>query len=655
MVRADVRDGARGGAGGAAGGAVLFDFDGTLFDASEAIVHAFNAALRSRGIEAWPRERVLPLIGRPLVEMFPRAAPSASSGEIKDMVRVYREVFLPVCVSLTRPLPGLVPCLRALAAEGFRLAIVTNRKEDGARRILEGFDLCDAFDTVIGIDDVARTKPDPEPVRLALARLGVAARDAVLVGDTPQDMQAAAAAGVRAIGVLTGPFPAEPLRAAGAAAVLPDLTGLPEQVRRVLGRKPCPGATSLPASSASTAGNEAASLPGFDEEEEADVMEEVDVLVIGGGTAGTVAAIQSARAGARTMVLERGPNLGGTMTTGGVAFPGLFDAWGRQIIAGIGWDLVRESVELDGGTLPDFSKVPERHWMNQVKVNPFLYALLAEEKCREAGVAIAYYEFPTRIVRHAGGWQVDCAGFGTRRRVLCRQVVDCTGGAEVVGLLNLPRLREPETQPGSLLFCLGRPCEAGRVGTIDALYVHGADSTNSRTATAANLEGRKDLLARVRASGKRLMHAQPEASFRESYRIVGETVVTVDDYTSGRVFEDAVCYAFYPVDLHTKDGVKPQPLARGTVPTVPLGALVPKGSRDILVAGRCVSSDRRANSGLRVQASCMAMGQAAGAAAALAVAANTTPLHVGLCELRAMLRQHGAIVPGAGQDTRGKS
>ena len=381
------------------------------------------------------------------------------------------------------------------------------------------------------------------------------------------------------------------------------------------------------------------------EREKESITNQVDVLVVGGGTAGTIAAIQSARAGAKTLIVERGTQLGGTTTTGGVAFPGLFDAWGKQIIAGIGWELVKECVELDGGTLPDFSRVPERHWMNQVKINQFLYPLLAEEKCGQAGVEIAYYESPISILKKSDGRQVDCAGFGTRRRVLCKQIIDCTGGAEVAGMLNLPRLREHETQPGSLLFCLGSPYQVGRAGVIDSLYIHGADSSNARTVTAANLKGRRDLLAKIRSSKKRLMHLQPEAGFRESFRIEGETIITVDDYTSGRVFDDAVCYAFYPVDLHTRDGVKPKPLSRGTVPTVPLRALVPKGSRDILVAGRCVSSDRLANSGLRVQASCMAMGQAAGAAAALAAATGTTPIDVPVKDIRETLRKFGAIVP----------
>ncbi|MDP6358025.1 MAG: FAD-dependent oxidoreductase [Planctomycetota bacterium] len=378
---------------------------------------------------------------------------------------------------------------------------------------------------------------------------------------------------------------------------------------------------------------------------EPEVTNNVDVLVVGGGTAGHVAAIQSGRAGAKTLIVERNSQLGGTTTTGGVAFPGLFDAWGKQVIAGIGWELVKESVELDQGKLPNFAKVPQRHWQNQVYTNQFLYAILAEEKCAQAGVDIAYYEFPQAVTKKDGGWQVDCVGFGTKRRVLCKQIIDCTGGAEVVGLLRLPRLREDERQPGSFLFKLGSAHSPGRE-QVHRLYVHGADSTNSRTATVANLTGRKSILARVRKQKRRLMHLQPETGFRETYRIQGETLITVNDYTSGRLFDDAVSNAFYPVDLHTKTGVRPKPLKRGKVPTIPLRALIPKGSRNIIVAGRCVSSDRLANSGLRVQASCMGMGQAAGVAASLAAKAGTTPLEVPLADIHALLQKHGQIIPG---------
>ena len=171
-----------------------------------------------------------------------------------------------------------------------------------------------------------------------------------------------------------------------------------------------------------------------------DLEIQADVLVDGGGTAGTIAAIQAARAGARTVLVEQGSQLGGTMTVGGVAFPGLFHAWGKQIISGIGWELVCQAIEMDGGTLPDFATPPppRQHWHHQVLINPYVYAVLAEEACVEAGVTICYYEFPLSVQATEDGWCVDTVGPGTRRRIVCGQLIDCTGGADVVGMLGLP-------------------------------------------------------------------------------------------------------------------------------------------------------------------------------------------------------------------------
>ena len=111
-----------------------------------------------------------------------------------------------------------------------------------------------------------------------------------------------------------------------------------------------------------------------------------DILVVGGGTAGTVAAIQAARAGTKTVLLEFGSQLGGTITTGGVSFPGIFHAWGKQVIGGIGWELVEECVAMTDDQLPDFSIPHGRsHPKHQVWINGPLYTLLAEDKCLEAG------------------------------------------------------------------------------------------------------------------------------------------------------------------------------------------------------------------------------------------------------------------------------
>lgn len=414
---------------------------------------------------------------------------------------------------------------------------------------------------------------------------------------------------------------------------------------------------------------------------------EADVVVVGGGPAGVVAALQAARAGATTTLLEMGSQLGGTTTTGGVDYPGLFHAWGKQVIAGIGWELVQRAVELDGGKMPDFSKIPRRHSLHQVRVNAQLYAALVEEACLEAGVSLAYYQFPSAVEATVRGWLLDAVGKGVSRQMVCKLLIDCTGGADVVGMLGLERLRESVTQPGTLIFRLGgydpakldgeeiqrRYLEAladGRLqegdyahaggqfvgflrgGGFNAQHVFGADSSTAATKTQANVAGRQSILRLIRfvrtlpgCENARVLLMMQETAVRETYRIVGETTITCDDYRAGRVFDDAVCHSFYPIDLHDRHGVTPKPLARGTVPTVPLGALIPKGSRNLLVAGRSVSSDRLANSALRVQASCMAMGQAAGAAAALAVRGGVTPGSVSLAETRSLLRRHGAIVP----------
>ncbi|OQW97003.1 MAG: hypothetical protein BWK77_02935 [Verrucomicrobia bacterium A1] len=356
------------------------------------------------------------------------------------------------------------------------------------------------------------------------------------------------------------------------------------------------------------------------------------------------------------------------------------------MIAGIGWELVTQAAALGGNPLPDFA-IPTgpQHWKHQVRICGGLYAALAEDACLKAGVQLRYYETPLSVeASPAGGFRVRLAGKGMQAGIAARTVVDCTGGATVAGMLGLPRLREEVAQPGTLIYRLGGYDTAkldlaaldaaakaalldGRLRSADyrhnlrgflagggenAMHVPGADSSTSETHSRANVDGRQSLLRMVRflkaQSGferLRIERLQPETGVRETYRIDGETRVTADDYTSGRVFPDAVAHAFYPVDLHDEKGIRPKHLAEGVVPTIPLGALIPRGSRDIIVAGRSISSDRIANSGQRVQASSMAMGQAAGAAAALAAKLGITPGRVPLADLRMVLAAHGAIVP----------
>ena len=302
----------------------------------------------------------------------------------------------------------------------------------------------------------------------------------------------------------------------------------------------------------------------------------VDVLVVGGGSAGHVAAIQAGRMGAKTVLLERNSQLGGTTTTGGVCFPGLFHAWGKQVISGIGWELVKQSVEVDGRQLQDFTKVYRSHVPYHVNINGQLYALLAEEACLDAGVSLAYYQFPQKVTQTKEGWLVDVIGQGVQYQLRCRQIIDCSGGAEVVGMLGMERMREATRQPGTQVVIYkgidlkvvrkniaqikdmykeairtgalqkgdtwsGNVMQpiASKTGNIN--HIFGADSTNAATQTQTNLAGRKSVLRMLKflktipggknASIDRMMN---ETASRETYRIKGETVITVDDYTSGR-------------------------------------------------------------------------------------------------------------------------
>lgn len=420
---------------------------------------------------------------------------------------------------------------------------------------------------------------------------------------------------------------------------------------------------------------------------------ETDILIVGGGTAGVVAAIQAGRAGVKTCLIESGSQLGGTTTTGGVSFPGIFHAWGKQIIGGIGWELVMEAVKLNDEILPNFSIIPNntsiRHWRHQVTVNGALYAMLAEEKCLEAGVDIHYYETPTEITFNNGKWTVKTVGKGIVNEISCNQIIDCSGNAAAASIAGFTLLREEDTQPGSFIFRIGGydfdsldlskiPKEYhGRLQQnmlineevkvessvnnfpptppYNYVYVHGADSSTAELHTKANIEGRASLLNLIRklrtfpgCEKLKLMSAQPETAVRETYRIDGLYKVTHEDYVSGKVFEDSLSYSFYPIDLH-RDGqsIYQEFLKEDIVATIPLRALIPKNSRNFLVAGRCLSSDRLSNSALRVQASCMGMGQAAAAAAVLAIKNKVTPADVPIDELKRLLKEHGGIVPQA--------
>ena len=192
--------------------AVLFDLDGTLVDTIALLLASMRHAFDTCGTARVPTDAEwIAGIGTPLVAQL--RAFAATDAEVDRLVAAYRSYQRVHHDAMTRAYEGIVPLVERLRAGGHPLGIVTSKANDIAERTLAHVGLLAPMDVVIGADSVARHKPDPEPVRVALERLGVAPADAVFVGDSPHDVASGNAAGVRTIGVLWGPFSRETLAA----------------------------------------------------------------------------------------------------------------------------------------------------------------------------------------------------------------------------------------------------------------------------------------------------------------------------------------------------------------------------------------------------------------------------------------------------------
>lgn len=415
-----------------------------------------------------------------------------------------------------------------------------------------------------------------------------------------------------------------------------------------------------------------------------------DVIVVGGGTAGVIAAIQAGRAGARTLLVEKNAMLGGTMTVGGVNAPAHFFAWGRQIIGGIGWELMRRTLEETGQPIPTADYTRNTNAPRHLKMDKAVFAALCDEAVLDAGVELLFHTMPASAVFAESAWTVTlCTKTGlqtTRTTVL----IDATGDANVVTIAGLEVVRPETVQPATLqMHCTGYDTQAldypalkvaadeaiargelystdfswyGGVGPEGYLHHHGGNASHTRAPhaetsegkTMAEIEARRAMLRLYRffrrqpgLGGFRVEYLCAETGIRETVTIRGKTTMVIADYEAGRRYPDAMCNAFYWIDEHLHDGhgINHRALGDQIVPTIPRGAMLPAGSRFLIVAGRCVSSDRETNSAIRVECPCMAMGQAAGAMAALSAQTGRDPEELPLADIYALLHEHDAIVP----------
>jgi pyrophosphatase PpaX len=182
----------------------LFDLDGTLIDSIELILRSYRHTMRlHRGRE--PSDDVwMQGLGTPLWVQFRHF--TEDPAEIDAMVATYRAYNLAHHDELVRPYAGVVEAVLALRDHGKTLGLVTSKMRSGAVRGLRVAGLEDAFQVIVGADEVTHPKPHAEPVLTALERLGAPASGTVFIGDSRHDIECGQAAGVKTAAVLWGPF-----------------------------------------------------------------------------------------------------------------------------------------------------------------------------------------------------------------------------------------------------------------------------------------------------------------------------------------------------------------------------------------------------------------------------------------------------------------
>ena len=197
-----------------------------------------------------------------------------------------------------------------------------------------------------------------------------------------------------------------------------------------------------------------------------------------------------------------------------------------------------------------------------------------------------------------------------------------------------------------------KPERGGLAASVNFTRVQKADATSADELTGAEILGRKQVfeaigfMRRAMAGFKdcELISMPAHIGIRESRRILGDYVLSGDDVQSARPFDDVIARGFYTLDIHNPTEVgKPSVLKQLSRPyDIPYRTLVPRSIEGLLVAGRCISGDAVAMSSYRIQSHCMAMGQAAGTAAALAVKAGCRPRGLDITSLQKQLAQDGA-------------
>lgn len=441
------------------------------------------------------------------------------------------------------------------------------------------------------------------------------------------------------------------------------------------------------------------------------VRMEVDVLVVGGGPAGIIAAQAASGDGVRVALIDNRSFVGGNMTIG-LPILGFLGQKGNQIIKGLPQKFIDRLKEVDAAS----EHRPCPLHMSLTLVEPEAVKNIGLKVLEEAGVKVLLYVFSAGVVMDGDELKgVIIESKSGREVILAKTIVDCTGDADVAFRAGVECDQGNEiggVQPPTLMFCMGgvdteklrmsiaeeprtyltdfipaeyfgqnnqfivvglrsvmqKAREAGfnlpvertilitglREGEIwvNMSRINGVDGTNPESLTFGEMEGRRQV-QEIQHYLKEFVPGFEKAVFtkmapflgvRETRRIVGKYVLTAEDLLSQRRFEDAIAVASYPLDIHHPEGGGCTLTWCGDSYDIPYRSLVPQKVKNLLVAGRSISTTHEAMSAIRVMAPCMAMGEAAGRAAKLAVKHQISPGDVAVNELRAELLKHGAYL-----------
>ena len=427
-----------------------------------------------------------------------------------------------------------------------------------------------------------------------------------------------------------------------------------------------------------------------------------EVLVVGGGSAGCAAAVAAARRGARTLLVESGGFLGGTGARVLDTFYGFYaPGGGERVVGGIGWEVCGRLTRAGMA----FERPNTYGAGTGVTYEPEALKITWDELVTESGADLLLYGLLTAVVTEpaeAGSGALRDAVRGaiveTRagpRLVEADVVIDTTGDAEVAWRAGatLERSAEERTaQPATATFRVGgvgeQPAsskelhrlmaDAQAAGTHDLPRVEGSihatclpgvrhanmtrvaghDTTDPWDLTAAEVEGRRQVGEYVRLLVEQapgyadayLLQTSTRLGIRESRRLVGTYVLEREDVLAARSFEDAIARCGAPIEDHAAgETTRWEYVGGGTAPTgltyqIPYRCLLPVEIDGLVVAGRCLSATHDAHASVRSMGQCMAMGEAAGVAAAQAADAAVAPRDVDVAALRATLVAQGAVL-----------